>query len=150
MLAHSPQATLQKKIIYNVFWVSLGQHFTRKLPVQCWPIGNRQLLLGKQPIQCCIDHAETTLHRNILSSQCCPNTSETTLYKKLLVQCWPRAHTRVFAGKPVVVSNMSGRLFFKWVQYHGTILVVLFNVGSGVHFRLANNIEHGSTLTGTV
>ena len=33
------------------------------------------------------------------SSQCCPNVSETTLHKELLVQCWPRPHSYLFAGK---------------------------------------------------
>ena len=35
------------------------------LPVQCWPIANRQLLWGKYPTQWCIDHIGTTLYRNI-------------------------------------------------------------------------------------
>ena len=68
MLAHSPQTTLHRKIIFNVLWICLGQHCTRKLPVQYWTMVNRQRLWGKWPIQCCVDQAGTTLHKNIVYS----------------------------------------------------------------------------------
>ena len=68
MLAHSPQTTLHRKIIFNVVWICLGQHCTRKLPVQYWTMVNRQRLWGKWPIQCCVDQAGTTLHKNIVYS----------------------------------------------------------------------------------
>ena len=61
---------------------SLGQHYTRLLlPVQCWPMSNRQLLWWKWP-KCCINHTGTTWYKNIVLSSC-PNTCETTLHTKI-------------------------------------------------------------------
>ena len=40
---HIPQTTLQRKIIYNGVRIFLGQHCTRKSPMQCWAMANRQL-----------------------------------------------------------------------------------------------------------
>ena len=38
---------LQKNNLYNVVLMCLDQHYTRKLPVQYWPMVNRQLFLAK-------------------------------------------------------------------------------------------------------
>ena len=65
---HSPQTALQRKIIYNSVRIFLGPNCTWKSPVQCWPMANRQLLWEKKPMQYCIDHAGTALHRNIVQS----------------------------------------------------------------------------------
>ena len=69
----------------------------------------------------------------ILFSQCCPNTSEITLHKK----CWFKTRRYTFAGKPFV-SNMSGSLFLTGCYYiTEQSWVFLFNVGSGVYLRTA-------------
>ena len=68
MLAHSPQTTFLRKTIYNVVWICLGQHYTRILPVQYWPMVNRQFFLAKWSTQCCAYQAGTTLHENIVYS----------------------------------------------------------------------------------
>ena len=54
--------------------------------------------------------------------------------RKLFVQGWPRAHRYVFAGKTVVVSNMSGSLFFNRIQYHQTILALFVQCCFGSSF----------------
>ena len=68
MLTHGPQTTLYRKIMYNFVWIYLCQHCTKKLPVQCWPMANRQILWEKNPIYSCTDHSGTTLHGNIVYS----------------------------------------------------------------------------------
>ena len=45
-------------------------------------------------------------------------------HQNYLCKCWPKVHRHVFAGKPLVVSNMSGSLFLNGVQYPRTILTV--------------------------
>ena len=46
----------------------LRQHWTGFFPVQYWPVVNRQLFWVKQPIECCVYQAGTTLHMNIVYS----------------------------------------------------------------------------------
>ena len=69
---------------------------------------------------------------NIAKEYCLVNVVQICLRKhdtrKVLVQCWHRAHSLHFAGTLVVVSNMSGSLFHKWVQPW----LFLFSVGLGV------------------
>ena len=66
------------------------------------------------------------------------------------VRCWPRAHPHVFPGKPVVVSNTSGGLFFNRVKYHRTILALFVQCLLGSSFKGLQDIsEQGPTLTGT-
>ena len=48
ILIHNPQTNLHRKTIYDFVWIYLHNHCTRKLPVWCWPITNRQLLWGKK------------------------------------------------------------------------------------------------------
>ena len=43
----SPRTTLHRKIISIVVLVYAGQHCTRNLPVQCWPMVDKQLFLAK-------------------------------------------------------------------------------------------------------
>ena len=60
----------------------LGQHYTRFLPVLCWPMSNRQFYEENN----LYSFVSTLLRQysiGILSSQCCPNTSETILHKKI-------------------------------------------------------------------
>ena len=47
MLTHSPRTTFHTKIICNVILINVGQHCARTLPVQCWPMVNKQLFLAK-------------------------------------------------------------------------------------------------------
>ena len=47
MLTHSPRTTLYRKIISSVILINVGQNCARALPVQCWPMVNKQLFLAK-------------------------------------------------------------------------------------------------------
>ena len=38
---------LQKNNLYNVVFICLSQHCTRKLPVECWPTAHEKLCTGK-------------------------------------------------------------------------------------------------------
>ena len=85
MLAQSPKTFLHMKIIYNFVWIYLGQHFTRKLPMQCWPRANRlffqeinlQNVLLTMLGQHCIE---------IFSGQCCPNSLHNKIICSMLAQ----------------------------------------------------------------
>ena len=95
---------LQENNLRNVVLVCLSQHCTKQLPAQYWP----------------------TFHSLVNVVQIC--------YATVLVQFWSRAHRYAFAGKAVVVSNMSGSLFFNRVQYHRTILALFVQYWLGSSF----------------
>ena len=44
----------------------LGQHCIRKLQVECWPMAKVQRSWARKRIHCCVNHAGTTLHKNIV------------------------------------------------------------------------------------
>ena len=73
----------------------------------------------------------------ILSSQCCSNTSEITLHKEITCAMLDQSVQIYFRRNPAV-SNISGSLFFNWIQYPTKqSWLFLFNVGSGVYLRFA-------------
>ena len=124
MLTHSPWTTLHRKIICNVVLIYVGQHCARKLPVQCWPMVNRQLFHSKITYRMlCLSRWEYCL-ANVVKYVWDNIAQENYLRKrKLLVQCWLRTYRYTFSGKPAV-SNMSGGLFINQVQHHRTILAL--------------------------
>ena len=70
----------------------------------------------------------------ILFSQCCQVCLRQHYTRKL--QCWLKVHRCTFAEKPAV-SNMSGSLVLTGYYITEQSCPFLFNVGSGVHLRLA-------------
>ena len=98
----------QENDLYNVVLICLYQHWTRKLPVQCWSKAQEQLCnfvwaniaQGNHLCNVCpwltdnfyeennlYNVASTMLRQyyiGILSVQCCPNTSERILHKKII------------------------------------------------------------------
>ena len=102
MLAYSPQATLDRKMIYNFIWIYLVQHCIRKLPVKCcsWLRYNcyeedkfsvvqiclRQYCTRKLLVQYCLKSAQMYF---------CRKTGNWVLYHwtilTLFVQCWVRS-----------------------------------------------------------
>ena len=84
MLPERLQITLhKKKILCNVVLILLGQHCTRKNPMQCCPRGSRQLCIRKNLVQCCLNTLWTTLH-SWKPYAMLPERPQTTLYKKIL------------------------------------------------------------------
>ena len=67
MLPHSPQRTLHRKIMYNFVWIYLGKPCIRKY---LWNVGPwlKYSIYEEDnlPRQCCVNHAGTALHRNIV------------------------------------------------------------------------------------
>ena len=124
MLTHSPWTALYRKIICNVVLIYVGQHCARKLPVQYWPMVNRQLFHSKITYRMlCLSRWEYCL-ANVVEYVWDNIAQENYLRKrKLLVQCWLRTYRYTFSGKPAV-SNMSGGLFINQVQHHRTILAL--------------------------
>ena len=124
MLTHSPWTALYRKIICNVVLIYVGQHCARKLPVQYWPMVNRQLFHSKITYRMlCLSRWEYCL-ANVVEHVWDNIAQENYLRKrKLLVQCWLRTYRYTFSGKPAV-SNMSGGLFINQVQHHRTILAL--------------------------
>ena len=48
MLCQTTQSSFRRKItIWNVVLICLSQHYTRKIPVQCWPILHKQVAQKK-------------------------------------------------------------------------------------------------------
>ena len=66
MLGQTTQSSFQRKItICNVVvLICLSQHYTRKLPIQCWHIFHKQLCTKKN-LQHCLDLSGPTLHKEI-------------------------------------------------------------------------------------
>ena len=142
MLTHSPWTTLHRKIICNVVLIYVGQHCARKLPVQCWPMVNRQLFHSKITYRMlCLSRWEYCL-ANVVEYVWDNIAQENYLRKrKLLVQCWLRTYRYTFSGKPAV-SNMSGGLFINQVQYHRTILALFIQYCSGVRGTTMNRSRY--------
>ena len=71
----------EKKLLYNVFLILLGQHWTVQNPKQCCLRGSRQHCIRKNPVHSCLNTLGTTLHRSkpyaMLSEML-----QTTLHKK--------------------------------------------------------------------
>ena len=129
MLAHSPQTTLHQKIMYNFVSIYLGQRCIRKLPVECWAMAKITYTMLCRPCW-----------NNIAQEYCLVNVVQICLRqhctRKLLAQCWLKAHRYTFAEKPAV-SNMSGSLVLTGYYITEQSWLFLFNVGLGVHLRLA-------------
>ena len=100
MLAHSPQTTLHRKIIFNVVWICLvniaqGNYLCNIGPWLTDNVCEENDLYNVVSIklgQHCI---------RILSIQYCLNMSETKLenIRKLLLQCWLTVHKQLCTGK---------------------------------------------------
>ena len=153
----------------SVFLICLGEHYTRKLPVQCWSTVHKQLSSGKKSITLSgsiwdniaqenyLCNVGPWLTDNVYEENNLYNVVSTMLiqhYIKILSnQCFPntpvtrvpRVHKYVFAGKPVVVS-MSANLFFIRVQHFQTILATFFECWFG---SSRDNSEQGPKLAGT-
>ena len=92
LLIQSPRTTLHRKIISNVVLIYADQHCTKNLPLQCWPMFNKQLFM------LCLPSWE-----NIAQENCILNVLQIHLRqhctRKLLVQYRPRARSNDFEGK---------------------------------------------------
>ena len=113
----------QENNLYNVVLICLYQHWTRKLPVQCWSKAQEQLCnfvwaniaQGNHLFNVCpwltdnfyeennlYNVASTMLRQyyiGILSVQCCPNTSGRTLQKKIICTMLAQSAQQLFWRK---------------------------------------------------
>ena len=98
MFAYSPQATLDRKMIYNFVWIYLGEYCIRKLPAECYEKINVYKAVLTMMGQHCI---------RILSSQCSLNTPETALHKKI-------ARAMLAQSSQVDFRIKTGRFKYVW------------------------------------
>ena len=94
ILTHGPQTTLYRTIMYNFVWIYLCQHCTKILPVQCWPMANRQILWAKP---------HTFLYRpfwnNIAWKYCLFNVVQTCLRQHCSRKLLKIGHRHLFSHK---------------------------------------------------
>ena len=63
VVREAPNNTTQEKILFNIVFISLGQRYSGKNPMQCCPWGSRQQCNGKHSVQYCLNTLGTTWHK---------------------------------------------------------------------------------------
>ena len=119
--------------------IFLGQHCTRKLSKQRWPMANRELWWEKNNLYNVVSTLLGQHYIGQLSSQCCPDTSETKLHKKIscaiLVQSAGKQHIECCLNLPVqtLYKKVTCAMLTHslWTTFHRKIIcnVILIFVG---------------------
>ena len=139
MFAYSPQATLDRKMIYNFVWIYLGEYCIRKLPAECYEKINVYKAVLTMMGQHCI---------RILSSQCSLYAWDSIALENCLCNVGPELTGRLsHKNRPFQICLVT--CFLTGYNITKQSLLFLFSVSSGFIYGLRDSNEHGSTLTGT-
>ena len=133
IMAHSPQPNFHKKIIYNFTWIYLGQHCVRKLPVECWPMANRQLLWKNNlyNVASCWDNIVKNIALSMLSKYVWDNIAQ----ENDLCNVDPE-RTDILSQENRLFQIRLLVCFSTGYNITEQSWLFLFNVRSGVHLRL--------------